>query len=94
MKNTILLISLLKRALGVFFLVLNYLSYGLMVKVAADADLTATERVFYPILIYLAGWILVIAGVYLAGPEIIDKIKYYFKLAWRTVFKKNNDNQT
>ena len=60
-----------------------------------DADTPEdSERVFYPILIYLAGWILVIAGVYLAGPEIIDKIKYYFKLAWRTVFKKNNDNQT
>tara|TARA_B100001113_G_scaffold68359_2_gene52796 strand:- start:503 stop:745 length:243 start_codon:yes stop_codon:yes gene_type:complete len=79
MKSLPLIISLFRRALGIFFLVLNYLSYGLMVKVAADGDLSATERVLYPVLIYLVGWILVIAGIYLAGPEIIDKIKFYLK---------------
>jgi len=59
-----------------------------MVKVAADGDLSATERVLYPVLIYLVGWILVIAGIYLAGPEIIDKIKFYFKALMDKLFKK------
>tara|TARA_B100001057_G_scaffold500654_1_gene616933 strand:+ start:4601 stop:4873 length:273 start_codon:yes stop_codon:yes gene_type:complete len=88
MKSLPLIISLFRRALGIFFLVLNYLSYGLMVKVAADGDLSATERVLYPVLIYLVGWILVIAGIYLAGPEIIDKIKFYFKALMDKLFKK------
>lgn len=88
MKSLPLIISLFRRALGIFFLVLNYLSYGLMVKVAADGDLSATERVLYPVLIYLVGWILVIAGIYLAGPEIIDKIKFYFKALMDKLYKK------
>ena len=88
MKSLPLIISLFRRALGIFFLVLNYLSYGLMVKVAADGDLSATERVLYPVLIYLVGWILVITGIYLAGPEIIDKIKFYFKALMDKLFKK------
>ena len=88
MKSLPLIISLFRRALGIFFLVLNYLSYGLMVKVAANGDLSATERVLYPVLIYLVGWILVIAGIYLAGPEIIDKIKFYFKALMDKLFKK------
>ena len=88
MKSLPLILSLFRRALGIFFLVLNYLSYGLMVKVAADGDLSATERVLYPVLIYLVGWILVIAGIYLAGPEIIDKIKFYFKALMDKLFKK------
>lgn len=91
MKSLPLIISLFRRALGIFFLVLNYLSYGLMVKVAADGDLSATERVLYPVLIYLVGWILVIAGIYLAGPEIIDKIKFYFKALMDKLFKRKND---
>ena len=91
MKSLPLIISLFRRALGIFFLVLNYLSYGLMVKVAADGDLSATERVLYPVLIYLVGWILVIAGIYLAGPEIIDKIKFYFKGLMDKLFKRKND---
>jgi len=61
-----------------------------MVKVAADGDLSATERVLYPVLIYLVGWILVIAGIYLAGPEIIDRIKFYFKALMNKLFKNND----
>jgi len=91
MKSFPLIVSLFRRALGIFFLVLNYLSYGLMVKVAADGDLSGTERVLYPILIYLVGWIFVIVGIYLAGPEIIDKIKYYFKLIMSKLLNRKND---
>jgi len=76
--NPSLLFSLLKRSFGVGLLVLNYLSYGLMIKLAADPSLSAIEIVIYPFLIWLVGWIFVIAGVYLAGPELVAKIKEYF----------------
>ena len=76
--NPSLLFSLLKRSFGVGLLVLNYLSYGLMIKLAADPSLSAIARVIYPFLIWLVGWIFVIAGVYLAGPELVAKIKEYF----------------
>ena len=62
--NPALLFSLLKRLIGVGLLVLNYLSYGLMIKLAADPSLLAIERIIYPTLIWLIGWIFVIVGIY------------------------------
>ena len=46
-----------------------------MISLAANQDLSPFERVLYPILVYAVSWVFVIVGVYLAGPEIIAKIK-------------------
>ena len=78
MKNPAFIFSLLKRLVGIIFLILNYLCYGLMVKLAADSSLSAFERIIYPSLVYLISWIFVILGIYLAGPELVAKIKEFF----------------
>ena len=88
MKNTHIIFSLTKRLIGVIFLVLNYLCYGLMVSLAADTDLSATERVVYPVLVYGISWVFVIVGIYLAGPELIAKFKEYFILVKSKLLKK------
>ena len=88
MKNTHIIFSLTKRLIGVIFLVLNYLCYGLMVSLAADTDLSATERVLYPVLVYGLSWVFVIVGIYLAGPELIAKFKEYFILVKSKLLKK------
>lgn len=88
MKNTHIIFSLTKRLIGVIFLVLNYLCYGLMVSLAADTDLSATERVVYPVLVYGLSWVFVIVGIYLAGPELIAKFKEYFILVKSKLLKK------
>ena len=75
MKNTSFIFSLIKRCIGIFFLFLNYLCYGLMISLAANQDLSPFERVLYPILVYAVSWVFVILGVYLAGPDKIAKIK-------------------
>ena len=89
-----LLFSLLKRSFGVGLLVLNYLSYGLMIKLAADPSLSALERFTYPALIWLVGWVFVIAGVYLAGPELVAKLKEYFVIFKHKILNKKDDKQT
>ena len=88
MKNSVLILSLFKRFIGITFLVLNYLCYGLMVKLAADSSLTANERVIYPALVYAVSWVFVIVGIYLAGPELIAKIKDYFTRIKQRYYKK------
>ena len=89
MKNTHIFFSLTKRLIGVIFLVLNYLCYGLMVSLAADTDLSATERVLYPVLVYALSWVFVIVGIYLAGPELIAKFKEYFILVKSKLLKND-----
>ena len=89
MKNTHIIFSLAKRLIGVIFLVLNYLCYGLMVSLAADTDLSATERVVYPVLVYALSWVFVIVGIYLAGPELIAKFKEYFILVKSKLLKND-----
>ena len=89
MKNTHIIFSLTKRLIGVIFLVLNYLCYGLMVSLAADTDLSATERIVYPVLVYGISWVFVIVGIYLAGPELIAKFKKYFILVKSKLLKND-----
>ena len=89
--NPALLFSLLKRLIGVGLLVLNYLSYGLMIKLAADPSLLAIERIIYPTLIWLIGWVFVIVGIYLAGPEIVAKMKGFFVNLKNKIINKNDD---
>ena len=78
MKYSPLIFSLFKRFIGLIFITLNYLSYGLMIKLAADSSLSPNERIVYPALVYAASWIFIIVGIYLAGPELVAKIKEYF----------------
>ena len=89
MKNTHIIFSLTKRLIGVIFLVLNYLCYGLMVSLAADTDLSATERIVYPVLVYGISWVFVVVGIYLAGPELIAKFKEYFILVKSKLLKND-----
>jgi hypothetical protein len=89
--NPALLFSLLKRLIGVGLLVLNYLSYGLMIKLAADPSLLAIERIIYPTLIWLIGWVFVIVGIYLAGPELVSKMKGFFVNLKNKIISKNDD---
>ena len=89
MKNTHIIFSLTQRLIGVIFLVLNYLCYGLMVSLAADTDLSAIERVVYPVLVYALSWVFVIVGIYLAGPELIAKFKEYFILVKSKLLKND-----
>ena len=89
--NPALLFSLLKRLIGVGLLVLNYLSYGLMIKLAADPSLLAIERIIYPTVIWLIGWVFVIVGIYLAGQEIVAKIIGFFLNIKNILINKNDD---
>ena len=89
--NPALLFSLLKRLIGVGLLVLNYLSYGLMIKLAADPSLLAIERIIYPTVIWLIGWVFVIVGIYLAGPELVSKMKGFFVNLKNKIISKNDD---
>ena len=60
-----------------------------MVSLAADTDLSATERVVYPVLVYGLSWVFVIVGIYLAGPELIAKFKEYFILVKSKLLKND-----
>ena len=91
MKNPALIFSLLKRFVGIIFFFFFYLCYGLMVKLAADSSLSALERIIYPSLVYLISWIFVILGIYLAGPEIVDKIKVFFVYVKNKFLRKKSD---
>ena len=92
MKESSLVISILKRILGVMFLFLNYLCYGVMIALAADSSLSANERIIYPILVYILSWGFVIIGIYLAGPEIIAKIKtFYSSIKSKLIKRKSYD---
>tara|TARA_B100001093_G_scaffold226793_1_gene217337 strand:- start:512 stop:796 length:285 start_codon:yes stop_codon:yes gene_type:complete len=90
-KGNALFFSLFKRLVGVIFLILNYLCYGLMIKIAADSSLSANERIIYPALVYLVSWVFVILGIYLAGPELVAKIKGYFMSVKNKIYKKNDN---
>ena len=62
-----------------------------MIKLAADPSLLAIERIIYPTLIWLIGWVFVIVGIYLAGPELVSKMKGFFVNLKNKIISKNDD---
>ena len=65
-----------------------------MIKLAADPSLSAFERIIYPALIWLIGWVFVIAGIYLAGPELVVKMKDLFLIFKNKIINTKDDKQT
>ena len=51
-------------------------------------------KIIYPALIWLVGWVFVIAGVYLAGPELVAKLKEYLVIFKNKILNKKDDKQT
>ena len=63
------------RLFGVGLILLSAAAYPLIGAIAISSSLNVTEKAIYSSLVYALSWIILIIGAYLAGPELVEKLK-------------------
>ena len=63
------------RLFGVGLILLSLAVYPLIGAIAISSSLNVTEKAIYSSLVYALSWIILIIGAYLAGPELVEKLK-------------------
>ena len=63
------------RLFGVGLILLSVAVYPLLGAIAISSSLNITEKAIYSSLVYALSWIILIIGAYLAGPELVEKLK-------------------
>ena len=63
------------RLFGVGLILLSVAVYPLIGAIAISSSLNVTEKAIYSSLVYALSWIIFIIGAYLAGPELVEKLK-------------------
>ena len=63
------------RLFGVGLILLSLAVYPLIGAIAISSSLNVTEKAIYSSLVYDLSWIILIIGAYLAGPELVEKLK-------------------
>ena len=63
------------RLFGVGLILLSVVVYPLIGAIAISSSLNVTEKAIYSSLVYALSWIILIIGAYLAGPELVEKLK-------------------
>ena len=63
------------RLFGVGLILLSVAVYPLIGAIAISSSLNVTEKAIYSSLVYALSWIILIIGAYLAGPELVEKLK-------------------
>ena len=66
---------MLLRLFGVGLILLSLAVYPLIGAIAISSSLNVTEKAIYSSLVYALSWIILIIGAYLAGPELVEKLK-------------------
>ena len=63
------------RLFGIGLILLSVAVYPLIGAIAISSSLNVTEKAIYSSLVYALSWIILIIGAYLAGPELVEKLK-------------------
>ena len=63
------------RLFGVGLILLSVAVYPLIGAIAISSSLNVIEKAIYSSLVYALSWIILIIGAYLAGPELVEKLK-------------------
>ena len=79
------LIGLLKRLLGVALLVASwglYVPIGYLLSQAGWDNFPDMDYLyfFYAASVYLFSWVTLLSGIYLAGPEVVTKLKEFYNV--------------
>ena len=77
------------RLFGVGLILLSVAVYPLIGAIAISSSLNITEKAIYSSLVYALSWIILIIGVYFAGPELVEKLKTISGNLKNRIFCKN-----
>lgn len=80
---------MLLRIFGVGLILLSAAVYPLIGVIALNSYFTVTEKAIYSSLAYGFSWLILLLGVFLAGPELVEKLKSVYERFKDRILKKN-----
>ena len=81
------------RLFGVGLILLSVAVYPLIGAIAISSSLNVTEKAIYSSLVYALSWIILIIGVYFAGPELVGKLKTMSANLKNRIFAKTSKKE-
>ena len=81
------------RLFGVGLILLSAAVYPLIGAIAISSSLNVTEKAIYSSLVYALSWIILIIGAYLAGPELVEKLKTMSANLKNRIFAKTSKKE-
>ena len=76
------------RIFGVGLILLSAAVYPLIGAIAISPSFGITEKAIYSSFAYALSWIVLIIGAYLAGPELVGKLKIIYANLKNRIFAK------
>jgi hypothetical protein len=80
---------MLLRIFGAGLILLSAAVYPLIGAIALNSYFTVTEKAIYSSLAYGFSWLILLLGVFLAGPELVEKLKSVYERFKDRILKKN-----
>ena len=79
---------MLRRLFGVGLIFLSAAVYPLIGAIALNSFFSVTEKAIYSSLAYGLSWLILLLGAFLAGPELVAKLKSVSENLKNKLFKK------
>ena len=80
---------MLLRLFGALLICISAAVYPLIGAIALNSYFSVTEKAIYSSLAYGLSWLILLLGVFLAGPELVAKIKSIYENLKNKVFRRN-----
>ena len=81
------------RLFGAGLILLSAAVYPLIGAIAISSTFNVTEKAIYSTLVYGLSWIILIIGVFFAGPELVEKLKTMSANLKNRIFSKMNKKE-
>ena len=80
---------MLLRLFGVALICISAAVYPLIGAIALNSYFSVTEKAIYSSLAYGLSWLILLLGVFLAGPELVAKLKSIYENLKNKVLRRN-----
>ena len=80
---------MLRRLFGVGLIFLSAAVYPLIGAIALNSSFSVAEKAVYSSLAYGLSWLILLLGVFLAGPELVAKLKSIYENLKNKVLRRN-----
>jgi hypothetical protein len=79
---------MIQRLFGAALIFLSAAYIPIIGAIAVNSSFTVAQKGLYSAIIYGASWIILFLGIYMAGPELVKKLKDFYEKIKVKIFKK------
>ena len=70
---------MIQRLFGAALIFLSAAYIPIIGAIAVNSSFTVAQKGLYSAIVYGASWIILFLGIYMAGPELVKKLKYFYE---------------